>query len=224
MHNTSKGIPVPDAGDDLLRAYEAGFNAAGIVVPFASIAAFRAALAAAEAAGAPATAAHPWYGDVGGVLYRANGSKGGNAVYDLEAVNGVKHHVFPCLADISGVHTLNEGQWKRVVQANLDTKPYDRWFFASGSVWTRVQQGGCDIELYRSRSDNSTAAKSGVNHSDDGTTIVTMAGLIPAGGPGDMALYVYARKRADSAAVLKVQLSRDTWTRLDVIVGPASMV
>ena len=68
MHSTPKGVPVPDAGDDILSSLEKSFSAAGIVVPFPTIAGFRAALAAAEAAGSPATSTHPWYGDIGSVL------------------------------------------------------------------------------------------------------------------------------------------------------------
>lgn len=223
MHNTPKGIPVPDAGDDLLRSYEAGFSAAGIVVPFSSVAAFRAALAAAEAAKSPASSRYPWYGDINGVLYRADGSKGANNAYDLEAVNRTRHYRFPAARGISGIHTLTEGQWKLLSEADLGVVPYDRWFLAIGSAWTRVKSGGADLELYRSRSDSHTLAKSGINHSDDGSTQVVIAGVIPAGQKSDIALYIFARKREDSAATLTVQLSEDEWTSLTIITGPNSM-
>ena len=91
------------------------------------------------------------------------------------------------------MYTLSEGQWKLLVLADLGVAPYPRWVSATGSAWTRVHQGGADLELYRSRSDQSTAYKSGVNHADDGTTTVQMTGIIPAGVKGDLHLRASAR-------------------------------
>ena len=67
--NHWKGIPIPEAGDDLLSAWPNALDAAGVIFPAQSVAAAREILSKAEAIGHPPTPAHPAYVDVGGVLY-----------------------------------------------------------------------------------------------------------------------------------------------------------
>ena len=86
-HSTIKGATVPDAGDDLLAAWDAYDRTVGTIMPADSIAAARTKLASAEAAGVGPTAAHPWYFDMGGTIYRATGEKSKEGVFKLAPVN-----------------------------------------------------------------------------------------------------------------------------------------
>ena len=56
-HRTIKGATVPDAGDDLLAAWDAYDRSVGTIMPADSPAAARTILASAEAAGVGPTAA-----------------------------------------------------------------------------------------------------------------------------------------------------------------------
>ena len=104
-----KGVPVPEAGDDLLSAWPAALDAAGIVFPAQSVAAGREILSKAEAAGHPPTAAHPAYLDVGGVLYRSDGSKNGNT-WILRPINEVQ--AVEASVPINNTLKLGNGQYR----------------------------------------------------------------------------------------------------------------
>lgn len=129
--NTPKGSTVPQAGDPLLDAWTNYDASVGIISQFASIAAMRTALAAAEAAGTPATPAHPWYMDDGsGNVYRANGGKGSNNVYGLTPLNMPEGHDD---TDNVGLKvTRSPGSQHQIVTSKLPVRPYRRMVFALG--------------------------------------------------------------------------------------------
>ena len=136
MHNTWKGVPVPDAGDDLLGSYETGLTAAGIIIPAASVAAARVMLAAAEAAGVLPSAAHPAYFDIGSNIYRSVGTKGTNNVFDLKMINepDFQEDNIAAGAKITGV----SGQVKNLITSTLPTRPYRRTVLAWAMVDAQV--------------------------------------------------------------------------------------
>lgn len=224
MINNTKGIPVPESGDDLLTAYAAGFNAAGVVIPATSIADARAMVSKAESEGNPPTNAHPWYFDVKGVLYKCTGYKGGNGIWDLQCMNQADTANNMVGPSVQGTHTRAVGQWKHLVSCEMQVKPYDRAYMAIGTAWIRVTAGVVDLELYNSSRDVSTQFKSRVNGADDGNTTVNGMGFIPAGVKPDISMYVAATRGAGvSPGPATFQLSADTWSRLLVMAWPISM-
>ena len=140
-----KGVPVPEAGDDLLSAWPAALDAAGIVFPAQSVAAGREILSKAEAAGHPPTAAHPAYLDVGGVLYRSDGSKNGNT-WILRPINEVQ--AVEASVPINNTLKLGNGQYSGAAQVDLGVRPYDRIVQISFTVWARVTAGDIDATVY----------------------------------------------------------------------------
>lgn len=225
MRSTLKGVPVPDVGDDLLASYEAGFNAAGIVVPVASVAAARTILAEAEASRSPAAAVHPFYFDVNGVLYRAAGDKGGDGAYRLQAVNEVEAYTNQAESAIEGTWTVGVGAWKVLVNATVPSKPYNRLCLVAGTAWCRILRGSLDLEIYFSRIARNTTFKAHVSGQDDDNTSVTAVGLIPAGAQPDISMWFKSVKDATQAnnKVAEFQLTADEWTRMTVMLWPVSM-
>ena len=173
--NHWKGVPVPEAGDDLLSAWPSALDAAGIIFPAQSVAAGREILSKAEAAGHAPTAAHPAYLDVGGVLYRSDGSKNG-ATWILRPINEVQ----AAEASVVVANTLKLGnnQYSGAAQVDLGVRPYDRIVQVSFTVWGRVSAGDIDATVllldrpYRARFPNDSTGAS-----------VTVTGIrvVPAG-------------------------------------------
>ena len=170
-----KGVPVPEAGDDLLSAWPAALDAAGIVFPAQSVAAGREILSKAEAAGHPPTAAHPAYLDVGGVLYRSDGSKNGNT-WILRPINEVQ--AVEASVPINNTLKLGNGQYSGAAQVDLGVRPYDRIVQVSFTVWGRVAAGDIDATVllldrpYRARFPNDSTGA---------TVTVTGIRVVPAG-------------------------------------------
>lgn len=127
---TPKGSSVPQAGDPLLDAWATYDASIGIIMEFASIAAYRTALAAAEVAGAPATSSQPWYGSINGNVYRATGSKGSDNVYDLLPINMVEGH--DDVANVGLKVTRPAGSQHEIVRSNLPVRPYRRMVLVIG--------------------------------------------------------------------------------------------
>ena len=170
-----KGVPVPEAGDDLLSAWPAALDAAGIVFPAQSVAAGREILSKAEAAGHPPTAAHPAYLDVGGVLYRSDGSKNGNT-WILRPINEVQ--AVEASVPINNSLKLGNGQYSGAAQVDLGVRPSDRIVQVSFTVWGRVAAGDIDATVllldrpYRARFPNDSTGA---------TVTVTGIRVVPAG-------------------------------------------
>ena len=170
-----KGVTIPAAGDDLLSAWTSAFDTAGIVFPAQSVAAARETLSRAEAIGHAPTAAHPAYLDVGGILYRSDGSKNG-ATWILRPVNEVQ----AAEASVVLANTLKLGnnQYSGAAQVDLGVRHYDRIVQVSFTVWGRVIAGDIDATVllldrpYRARFPNDSTGAS-----------VTVTGIrvVPAG-------------------------------------------
>ena len=220
MHENQKRIPIPDPGDDILNSLETAFNAAGIIVPYYSVSAFRTALASAETAGVAPTAAHPWYGDIAGIVYRANGSKNpATGVYVISPVNETQW-----TSDVGGRvslgdHTIAAGESGalKVTGTTLPVASYDRLIFATGTMWAAVKAGNVDLELRM----NGTRFRARIPNVDDGNISVSGAILLPAGVQPDFELCAVASVTGGNAAV--VTLVSDEWTRITVMAWPVSM-
>lgn len=173
--NHWKGIPIPEAGDDLLSAWSNAFDVAGIIFPAQSVAEAREILSRAEVAGRPPTAAHPAYLDVSGVLYRADGSKNGGR-WVIHPVNEVQ----AAEAGIGRSYTwhLNSNQTTDVSTIDLGVRPYDRLVQVSWTCFGIVRDGVIDI--YAGIMDRITYARFPVETL--GTTVTTnVMAIVPAG-------------------------------------------
>jgi hypothetical protein len=158
-----------------LSAWPAALDAAGIVFPAQSVAAGREILSKAEAADHPPTAAHPAYLDVGGVLYRSDGSKNGNT-WILRPINEVQ--AVEASVPINNTLKLGNGQYSGAAQVDLGVRPYDRIVQVSFTVWGRVAAGDVDATVllldrpYRARFPNDSTGA---------TVTVTGIRVVPAG-------------------------------------------
>lgn len=173
--NHWKGIPIPEAGDDLLSAWSKAFDVAGVIFPAQSVAQGREILSRAEAAGHPPTAAHPAYLDVSGVLYRADGSKNGGR-WVITPVNEVQ----AAESGIGGSYKwhLNGDQTTDVSVVDLGVRPYDRLVQASWTCFGIVHKGVIDV--YVSIMDRTAYARFPVQ--TFGTTVTTnVMAIVPAG-------------------------------------------
>lgn len=84
MRSTVKGNRVPEAGDSLLETWPESLDTLGTIGRYDSLTAMRAAIARAAAMrGAAPTSTMPWYGDVQGRIWRADGSKDSSGQYVL---------------------------------------------------------------------------------------------------------------------------------------------
>lgn len=219
MHNTPKGVPVPDAGDDLLTSYETAFNAAGIVVRLPSVAAFRAALAAAQAAGAPPTTATPWYASIGPTMYVADGTTR-NGTHVLTAVGTPQTWETSAAASITATHTVGAGGWVTLTETPIEAAPYDRKLLVLGSAWCRVLSGTVDVELYHDIHGTTPIGRARVNSADDGNTGVSAYFHLRAGQSVTVGMYL---KSVHDPQASTVQVSGDGWTRVQVMAWPADM-
>mgnify|MGYP000088707294 CR=1 FL=1 len=173
--NHWKGIPIPEAGDDLLSAWPNALDAAGVIFPAQSVAAAREILSKAEAIGHPPTPAHPAYVDVGGVLYRSDGAKNGER-WVLRPINEVQ--AVEASVVINNTLKLNNGQYSGAAQVDLGVRPYDRIVQISFTVWARVTAGDIDATVYLL--DRPYRARF-PNDSTGSTVTVTGVRVVPAG-------------------------------------------
>jgi hypothetical protein len=170
-----KGVPVPDAGDDLLAAWTNALDAAGIVFPAQSVAAGREILSKAEAAGHAPTAAHPAYLDVGGILYRSDGAKNG-AVWVLAPINEVQ--AVESRVQLTNTLALKDREYSGATQVDIGVRPYDRLVQVAFTVWGRVAAGDIDATIlimdrqFRARFPNDSTGA---------TVTVTGMVVVPAG-------------------------------------------
>lgn len=148
-----KGATIPSVGDDLLDAWPAAFDTAGIYIPCASVAAARTILASAITAGHEITPAAPAMFLVGSgarrVAYVADGVQTGG-VYVLSPINEPQRFRAGRTQDAGVTRTLAAGASLNVITTNLGVAPYDRaitiqalcYGQVTGNVWLRAYPPG----------------------------------------------------------------------------------
>lgn len=215
--NTPKGSVVPQAADALLDAWTKYDASVGIISQFASIAAFRTALAAAEAAGTPATASHPWFGDMNGIIYRATGSKGSDNVYDLLPINMVEGHDDVSAGAQGAAITRTPGSQHQIITSKLPVRPYRRMVLAIGMANASVN-GTCGLRILINNREGNTA-----RWSTDSTAETVMAvniGFVEAGADPQVIMAATFGGTTNST----ITFSRDVNSnRLDVLAFPVTM-
>ena len=129
---TWKGVTVPSVGDDLVDAWPKAIDTAGVIIPASSVAAARTILTAAEAAGATITTATPAYFDVGGIVYKADGTKNSGA-WIMKPVN--EQGMYSAANSWSGAKTVAKDASINLTTLTIPAVPYDRGIIATGTSY-----------------------------------------------------------------------------------------
>ena len=166
-----KGPTIPGAGDPLLESWQTYTDTAGIIGTMSSVAAARVALTQAPVGAVTPTT--PAYFDIGGIIYRADGTKN-NSVWVLKPINEVE--VIEAQDTGGGWSgTLALDAYRKVVTADLPIRPYDRLVKAWGYLYGAVT-GSIDTALYIGTDYRRAAVATG-----RGSGIVINTGIIRAG-------------------------------------------
>lgn len=206
-----KGMPIPAAGDDLLTAWRAYTDAAGIITTASSVAAARTALTAAVAAGATITPTTPAYFMIGGVVYTADGTKTAG-VYKLSPINERELVSTPCTD--STTYSYASGLGARVVATStLPVRPYDRIVEVDGCLYGSVT-GSVDLGIHIQTKRRYVRFSTGQN-----TQALHLTAVVPAGTDPAINLIVFPRLSGSS-----ISLSGATdYVGLDVAASPITM-
>ena len=219
-HSTIKGATVPDAGDDLLAAWDAYDQTVGTIMPADSIAAARTTLASAEAAGVGPTAAHPWYFDMGGIIYRATGEKSKEGVFKLAPVNEVQTDT-RSYAPSGGPWwsgTLTAGQYTGMITSLLPTAGYDRRIVVDANLFVRAISGGIYIRL--SAQGRTRMARVDTGRDDASSYSLTVQSTILAGQAPVISLGLMGGSPGGGSAALTYQ---ESYNELMVTAFPITM-
>jgi cystathionine beta-lyase/cystathionine gamma-synthase len=206
-----KGVPIPAAGDDLLAAWRAYTDAAGIIATASSVAAARTALTTAVAAGAAVTPTTPAFFMIGGVVYTADGTQTGG-VYKLAPINERELVSTPC-TDTS-TYTYASGMGACVIATStLSIRPYDRVVEVDGCAYGSVT-GSVDLGIHIGTKHRYVRFSTGQN-----TAALHLTERVAAGADPGINLVVYPRLSGSSIA-----LSGATdYVGLDVAASPVTM-
>ena len=148
-HTHYRGISLPDVGENILSSLDTMADTAGVITVSSSVAAARAMLTQAIADGATVSATRPIYFDIGGIIYRADGTQK-NSVHRLSPVNEIERYRFGRNDDNGVSRPATAGSERTVISATLDVKPYDRsvslealcYGAITGNVWLRIYPPG----------------------------------------------------------------------------------
>ena len=208
-----KGITIPAVGDDLVEAWPDAFDTAGVITVAASIAAARVMLTAAETEGHPITTATPVYFDIGGIIYKADGTKNGN-VWILRPANEIEHA--ENVGSNDGTYTLAAGVKIQTIASTLPARPYDRMVMVTSAIYGSVTNGGIDV--WAQINSNFQYARLPGGESSSGTAV--NIGMIAAGT--DPGIYAGVMGAAGSGGTVALSGS-GAWNTLAVLAFPISM-
>ena len=212
-----RGVWVPGANDDLLAGWQTMAGQIGAYVPVASVAAARALLDQAAAAGIGATTSNPILFLIGSgvqkIAYVADGTKE-SSKWVLAPLNE-SESVEQTYTLGTGL-TVTNGQFSTMISSTLPARPYDRSVQAWGTAYGNVT-GNVDLDIrIRDADDVLSRFSSG----DAQSASVTNYGIIPANTAPGIRLGV--RGGGPSGGAIK--LSADgRLNRLIVVATPIMM-
>lgn len=177
-----RGPVIPEAGDDLLAAWDTMLDTSGVVMVASSIASARAMMSTAETAGTTINSTYPAYFDIGGILYKADGSKGSDGDWRLRPVNETS----TAENSYGGGRVITKGPYSRTVliTSSLSAVPYDRKVFATGMLSGIVSVGGYSVGVSIRGTDWQDARLTNTfktNGSDMSSATAINLGTVPAG-------------------------------------------
>lgn len=176
-----KNIFLPDSTTKLLEGFERSLDTVGSIVREASVGAARTRLSQAEAAGKGASVAYPWYFQIQGNLYMADGEKGsssGNWVLRPLGENEIWEGEYA----LGSLLHVNQFQWSTMITADLPARDYDRAVTATGFSYGAVNTGRANLGLRIGDSADQAEARFESGGSADAAAVsVANSGRIPAG-------------------------------------------
>lgn len=210
-----KGPVIPEVGDDLLDAWPAMLDTAGILTTVASVAAARVALTAAETAGATITPATPAYFDINGIVYWADGTKN-DTVWVLKPINEVEAYENSYSAGEK--FTRGANQQNLLVDSSLPVAPYDRLITAWGMAAGDCTAGSYNLVILINNTDGQ------LSRWDSGSGLQSQAvinmGIVRAGVDPQVKLAV----RSGSATTNTIQMNNNpTANKIIVRADPITM-
>ena len=220
-----RGVWVPGAGDDLLASWQTMAGRLGVFVPVASVAAARALLDEAQAAGIGASTSNPIMFLVGSgaqkVAYTADGSKSNN-VWVLAPINEVEQ--IEQTFTQGGAFTLAKDAWGTLLVSSLPARPYDRAVQVFGTAWGAVSNGNVDLALWIGGDDEVRATFVPGASVAQSQTVLNF-GVIPANTAPDIQLGLRGTTNTngvgDGGSITISQGAR--WNRLVVSAQPITM-
>lgn len=209
-----KDVTIPTMGDDLLEAWPKALDTAGIIIPASSVAAARTVLTAADAAGATITTATPAYFDVGGIIYKADGTKN-SGVWVMKPVN--EQGMYSAANSWSGAKTLAKDSSINLTSLTIPAVPYDRGVIATGTSYGSNVSGviflGISIQ-------GTAVSRARFATGDNESASVVNSGTIPAGVDPTVQLRLYGGSPSGGSLTL---LSDSTLNRFVASTFPISM-
>lgn len=191
----ARGVWVPAAGDGLLEGWATAAKQGGLYLPVASVAAARAALDQAQAAGMGASTSNPMLFLVGSgvqkIAYVADGTKE-NLKWVLAPLNETE--VDERTYTLGVTTTIGAGSYSNMMTTGLPARPFDRVMVATANAYGNVtgnvdlclQDGGTDISLARWDSgdaQSATVTNSGIIKANTAPSVrVGIRGGWPSGG------------------------------------------
>ena len=173
--HTLRGVSIPVSGEGILPTLSELVRTSGTIRTVASVAAARSILTAAQAAGVGATATNPAYFDIGGVVYRADGTTSGG-VWSLTPLNETEAHLGTYTP--SGTITRTPGSQHALITSALPARPYDRYVSATGMVNASVS-GTVGLRILILNTGGATSRWE--TGADLQTQVAINAGIVPAG-------------------------------------------
>lgn len=209
-HQHSKGPIIPDAGDRIIESIDKMVSTSGLVRAVATTDEARNIVKAAKAAGNGPTAGNPMYFLVHNLLLSSTGETAGglpvlhpSMTVDFATANST----------VSGVVELSAGNYRKLCDARIEARPYQRVAFAIGSLWgvNATAQQYVDLEVWM----NGIKGRSRLGSWDDSTSAHCL-GVIPANTVPDCSMWLLGAGPNGT----KVTVSADDWSKLSVMAFP----
>lgn len=209
-HQHPKGPIVPDAGDRIIESIDKMVSTSGLVRAVATTDEARNIVKAAKAAGNGPTAGNPMYFLVHNLLLSSTGETAGGlpVLHPSMTVDFATSN-----STVSGVVELSAGTYRKLCDARIEARPYQRVAFAIGSLWgvNATAQQYVDLEVWM----NGIKGRSRLGAWDDSTSAHCL-GVIPANTVPDCSMWLLGAGPNGT----KVTVSADDWSKLSVMAFP----
>lgn len=204
-----KGPMVPEPSDPIVESISAMVDTMGIIQAVTNLEAARAQIRQAVAQGKQPTKSNPMFFHFNELIAIHDGATAGDvpvlrpaSMIDWRTVQNT----------VSGRVTLSSGEMRKLCEAPLDPRPYQRVVFAIGSLWgSNSGSKPVDLEV---RS-NGIRGRSRLGQWDESTSAHCI-GVIPAGVVADTSMWLRGAGGGSDVTV-----SADEWSRMSVIAFPS---
>lgn len=211
-----RGATVPGPSDDLLGGFTRLMDTAGVLTPASSIASARSILENAITAGAGVSSTNPAYFDIGGIVYRADGTRSGTGGLILRPLNEVERAEDAWSNEV--VYSGAAGSEVKIVTSKLPARPYDRMILAFGQMAGAVTDGAYAL-VVRIRGRDGQMGRWDASDAVETQTVVNVY-YVPAGVDPAVTMSIRAVGSATNRISFPANASANTLT---VLAFPISM-